>query len=118
MAPHSSFARFSPSRSLASPAAAPIGWPSRRPPVGLSSRRGTANLGGLPPVQATAQRSATSAPRGGPLDLAPRAANGGDDDLTFALTPLLRSGLVLAGGGRDTGDGSGDPSSDAPPRDD
>ena len=36
----------------------------------------------------------------------------------FALTPLLRSGVVLAGGGRDPGLGVPDASADAPPRED
>jgi CHAT domain-containing protein len=41
-----------------------------------------------------------------------------DEDFTFALTPLLRSGVVLAGGGRDPGAGSAQPSADATLRED
>jgi CHAT domain-containing protein len=41
-----------------------------------------------------------------------------EDDLAFALTPLLRSGVVLAGGGRAPDAAPVDLSSDAPTRDD
>jgi CHAT domain-containing protein len=50
-----------------------------------------------------------------PLNLALQA---GQDDLTLALTPLLHSGVVLAGGGRDPGAAASDPTADAPPRED
>jgi CHAT domain-containing protein len=43
------------------------------------------------------------------------SARGRDDDLTFALTPLLRSGVVLAGGGRAA---AGDASAEALDRED
>jgi CHAT domain-containing protein len=42
----------------------------------------------------------------------------GEEEPDFALTPLLRSGVVLAGGGRDPGAGLPDPSTEAPPRED
>jgi tetratricopeptide (TPR) repeat protein len=53
-----------------------------------------------------------------PSALPLQAAKPGEDDLDFALTPLLRSGVVLAGGGRDPGAGLPDPSTDAPARED
>jgi tetratricopeptide (TPR) repeat protein len=42
----------------------------------------------------------------------------GESDADFALTPLLRSGVVLAGGGREPDAGLPDLSSDAPARED
>jgi CHAT domain-containing protein len=42
----------------------------------------------------------------------------GEEEPDFALTPLLRSGVVLAGGGRDPGAGLPEPSPEAPPRED
>ena len=53
-----------------------------------------------------------------PPALAPKDAGPGEDTNDFALTPLLRSGVVLAGGGRNPGDGLPDASFDAPPRED
>jgi CHAT domain-containing protein/tetratricopeptide (TPR) repeat protein len=50
--------------------------------------------------------------------LAHKAAKPGEDELDFALTPLLHSGVVLAGGGRDPGAGQSDLSTDAPVRED
>jgi CHAT domain-containing protein len=46
------------------------------------------------------------------------AARPGEDELDFALTPLLRSGVVLAGGGRDPAAGLPDLSAEAPVRED
>ena len=44
--------------------------------------------------------------------------HGRDGRLAFALTPLLHSGVVLAGGGRDPDAAPADPSADAPARED
>jgi CHAT domain-containing protein len=46
------------------------------------------------------------------------AAQANEADLAFALTPLLQSGIVLAGGGRDSSADRAAASADAPPRDD
>ncbi len=53
-----------------------------------------------------------------PFALPLTATKSGDDDVDFALMPLLRSGVVLAGGGRDPGAGLPDASADAPLRED
>ena len=53
-----------------------------------------------------------------PFDLPLKAAKTGEDDGDFALTPWLRSGVVLAGGGRDPDAGLPDASADAPLRED
>jgi CHAT domain-containing protein len=47
-----------------------------------------------------------------------KAAKPGKDDLDFALTPWLRSGIALAGGGREPGAGPVDASADGPLRED
>jgi CHAT domain-containing protein len=47
-----------------------------------------------------------------------KGAQANEADLAFALTPLLQSGIVLAGGGRDPGADRAAASADAPPRDD
>jgi CHAT domain-containing protein/Tfp pilus assembly protein PilF len=53
-----------------------------------------------------------------PSALALKATKQGEDDPDFALTPMLRSGVVLAGDGRDPGAGSVDASAEAPTRED
>ncbi len=53
-----------------------------------------------------------------PLALALKGAKPGEDTNDFALTPLLRSGVVLAGGGRDPGAAQPDASAGAPARED
>jgi CHAT domain-containing protein/Tfp pilus assembly protein PilF len=53
-----------------------------------------------------------------PLAFTTKGAQANEADLTFALTPLLQSGVVLAGGGRDLGADQAAASVDAPPRDD
>jgi tetratricopeptide (TPR) repeat protein len=53
-----------------------------------------------------------------PLSVPVQAGEDREDDLAFELTPLLRSGLVLAGGGRGPGEAPADASADVPPRED
>jgi CHAT domain-containing protein len=53
-----------------------------------------------------------------PSALALKANKPAEDDPDFALTPMLRSGVVLAGGGRDPGAGPVDASAEAPTRED
>jgi CHAT domain-containing protein/tetratricopeptide (TPR) repeat protein len=68
------------------------------------------------PARIAALRAAIR--REDPLALSLPAGKDQQDDLAFALTPLLRSGLVLAGGGRDPGAAPADVSAEAPPRED
>ena len=68
------------------------------------------------PARIAALRAAVR--REDPPALARMDARPGEDINDFALTPLLRSGVVLAGGGRDPGAGVSDSSADAPPRED
>jgi CHAT domain-containing protein len=64
------------------------------------------------PQRVAALRAAVR--REDPLASPLRDARGLEDDLAFALTPLLRSGVVLAGGGRDPGAAPGDAPADTP----
>jgi CHAT domain-containing protein/tetratricopeptide (TPR) repeat protein len=68
------------------------------------------------PARVAALRAA--ARREDPSALPLKAAKPGEDEPDFALTPLLRSGVVLAGGGRDPAAGLPDPSTEAPPHED
>jgi CHAT domain-containing protein len=68
------------------------------------------------PARVAALRA--EARREDPLALAVKANQTGEGDPDFALTPLLRSGVVLAGGGRDPGAGLFDASAEAPTRED
>jgi len=68
------------------------------------------------PAPIAALRSAVR--REQPFAFATMAAKENDADLAFELTPLLRSGIVLAGGGRDPGAAPADRSAAAPPRED
>ncbi len=68
------------------------------------------------PARIAALRAAVS--RDDPLALASKVGKPGEDDLDFALMPFLRSGVVLAGGGRDPGAALADASADAPARED
>ncbi len=68
------------------------------------------------PARIAALRAA--ARREDPSALPLPAAQPGEDELDFALTPLLQSGIVLAGGGRDPGAAPVDALAAAPPRDD
>jgi CHAT domain-containing protein len=47
-----------------------------------------------------------------------QAARDREDERAFELTPLLRSGVVLAGGGRDPGTGPAEADADTAPRED
>ena len=53
-----------------------------------------------------------------PFALAPEPGQPDDDAATFVLTPFLRSGVVLAGGGRAPDSNKVDPTSNASPEDD
>jgi CHAT domain-containing protein len=53
-----------------------------------------------------------------PLTLPMQAATDREDDRAFELEPLLRSGVVLACGGRDPGTVPAEASADTPPRED
>jgi CHAT domain-containing protein/tetratricopeptide (TPR) repeat protein len=68
------------------------------------------------PARITAFRAAVR--REGGLAHPLPAGKAGEDELTFALMPLLRSGVVLAGGGRDPGTAPSDPAADGPERED
>ncbi len=68
------------------------------------------------PARIAALRAAVR--REDPLALTLVANKPGEGDPDFALTPLLRSGVVLAGGGRDPGAGLPDASAEAPTRED
>jgi CHAT domain-containing protein len=68
------------------------------------------------PARVAALRAAVR--RADPSALPLKPAKPGEDEPDFALTPLLRSGVVLAGGGRDPAAGPPDPSTEAPPRED
>jgi CHAT domain-containing protein len=68
------------------------------------------------PARVAALRAAVL--REDPSALPLKPAKPGEDELDFALTPLLRSGVVLAGSGRDPGAGLPDPSTEAAARED
>ena len=68
------------------------------------------------PARVAALRAA--ARREEPFALPSQAAEDREEDLAFALTPLLRSGVVLAGGGRDPDAAPADAAADTPPRED